>query len=130
MFYLIQGVFFQAPGIYVRYIESRRSLVFQEDMLPFMYAGVFASIPPESEKEMTGTMADFCGRAVLFDIKLSETELSFTKQYLGREDEIFYSFRKQADGSWGGSFSGADVQAGNSHCILTPVSEEFFIPKY
>jgi hypothetical protein len=70
-------------------------------------------------------MTDPAGESELSDIRMTETELLFTKKYLHREDSIEYTFWKQPDGTWKGVYAGSACGTGKSRCILTQVSDDF-----
>jgi hypothetical protein len=72
-------------------------------------------------------LTDAAGKATLAGIELTEDTLSFTKQYDGREDTIHYRFRKQADGTWKGGYSGTATSEGEARCIVTQVPDDFLI---
>jgi hypothetical protein len=89
-----------------------------------MYMGAFAPFPGVPVK-LTGTMVDHAGESDIVDIQLTEDTLSFSKLYLGREDCIDYTFKKQLDGTWEGEYVGDAVGRGKSRCVLTPVPDDF-----
>lgn len=73
-----------------------------------------------------GYLKDTFGESDVSDVKLSRTNLSFTKQYIHREDTISYSFTRGSDDVWVGTWEGDAVGKGEAKCILTKIPQTFF----
>jgi len=118
MVYLIQGVFFQSRELldFDRLSEGQIGIL--QCICHCMYAGVL--------NPAGGDMIDSYGTSILYDINVGESEMSFRKKYLHRDDTISYVFRKQADGTWKGKYSGIATGEGRTSCVLTQVADEFF----
>lgn len=129
MIYLIQGFFFQDNRwLDLAYVNFNPILVTRGALIRSLYYGAFGP-NPENGEELVGVTKDEYGEAELSDIKISENQLSFTKKYNHRDDLIFYAFQKQPNGTWEGKYQGDKVGEGETHCVLTQVTEDFFTPK-
>lgn len=127
--YLIQGFFFQqglVPDI--GYDKGVPRALVRNLMLRSMFSGV---IIPEEDKPniLVGTMTDHYGESVLRGILIDAAVFHFVKFYLHRTDHIDYRFKKNADGTWHGTFKGKAVGMGQACCVLTPVPENFMLPE-
>lgn len=84
-----------------------------------------------SSGKIIGQMWDAYGESKLTQVSLFP-RFVFCKQYVGRDDKIFYVFESTPDGVFHGSWEmkkGEDVIAfGKAWCILTPVPERVFNP--
>jgi hypothetical protein len=125
LIHLITGIWFQVrSGLSIAFDRTGAVPVWQTAMCHFMFTGGFG--PSHNDRNiLTGNMTDPAGESELSDIKLTETELSFTKKYVHREDFIEYTFRKQPDGTWKGTYSGSACGTGQSHCVLAQVGDDF-----
>ncbi len=127
--YLIQGIIFQngnilgtayKPGIGV-------AVSIQKVMIYAICNGI---VGPSAVKEIyNGHMTDKWGESGITDFKISDTELSFTKNYANRPP-IEYYFDKKEGNIWLGSYQGRDCGTGDSKFIVTEINESFFEPSY
>lgn len=125
---LIHGFFFfNGPQLGITYDQSGAIGVIREVVQRSMFAGV---IGPERKgsKVLTGRMTDHYGGSELIDIEIEDGRILFTKVYDRRSDGISYLFKKDADGTWDGTFVGRAVGSGQARCILTIVPEDFLLP--
>jgi hypothetical protein len=103
-------------------------------LLPHDFSGSFHVPPDESDGEFVGITLDEKGRARIWNIVLTETEFSFTKQYFDGKPhsfEIEYHFKRHSDGTWRGSFSVPEGDNQNTaHCVLQEVTRDFFTHPY
>jgi hypothetical protein len=129
--WLIQGMFFQnQQRLDVRYIDFEQQAVVVTQLVRDMYTGAFGADPDNPEK-MVGAMNDGYGESALMDVRLTNEELSFVKQYNGRPDKILYVFKKCGrvwHGGWRMKENGKEIDHGESNCTLTIVGETFFQP--
>lgn len=127
--FLIQGVFFQEQEFFQPMMVSGDGMVagIRSHLIYDMFGGVIFRDP--KTQELSGGMTDHYGESVLSNISMTETRFSFVKQYNGRGDNIAYLFEKGSGNLWIGGYQGVATGAGNSHCILTEVPDDFFVPK-
>ncbi len=129
MIHLIQGVLFQKVSknrLAFSRVTQEPFLMLRCVIVHSMYMGMFGPDPnPPGKSVLAGRMNDHYGNSILTDIKITDSELSFTKKYDHREDLIYYKFRKQEDGTWKGAYKGKATGHGKSRCILTSVSPSF-----
>lgn len=116
---LIQGVFFQ----------DRNALFIDNDLAAkiknVMTFTVFhAIIGPNDNGKLSGQMHDKVGDSMITEFTLSDTAMTFTKNYLGRPP-IYYRFTKGDFNQWIGGYHGNDCGSGQSKCILTETNESF-----
>ena len=129
MIYLIQGfMFFGRTRFGIGYDASGARVSMYESLTRSMFSGV---IGPEQDDPtiLVGRVIDDYGTSVLRGILIAEDVFNFVKLYDHRTDHIDYTFKKIADGTWQGNFTGKATGTGQARCILTPVSEVFFLPK-
>lgn len=125
---LIQGFFFfQGREFGIGYDSSGAIAVTREMTMRSMFAGVIATEHEGSDK-LVGRMNDHYGDSELMGVRIGDSKLSFTKKYDHRSDRIYYQFEKGADGTWAGTFVGNATGSGQARCVLTIVSEDFFLP--
>ena len=126
--YALQGVFFQknwGMGTAIDPLIGVRATITSQ--LQFtMFHGLVGKEP--MEENFSGMMNDRYGDAALTDFVLTDTEMSFTKKYLKRNDPIRYEFKEKKDGIWYGTWSGPAVGAGTAKCIVNETNELFFAP--
>ena len=128
MIYLIQGLFlFEKQKLGIGYDKGNARVLFHEVMQHSMFAGVIRPDQEDSEA-LVGTLTDHYGNSLLMAIQIKGNTLLFTKIYGHRADHIHYQFKKDADGTWSGTFHGKTVGTGQARCILTPVPESFLLP--
>lgn len=126
MIHLITGVWFQErSGLGIAFDHTGAIPVWQTAMCRFMFVGGFGPTL-EDPSVLTGNMTDPAGNSELFGVNLTDTELTFVKQYAGRNYCIEYEFRKQPDGTWRGRYSGSGCGSGQARCVLTEVVDNFF----
>jgi|GEM_PF-1695683 len=128
---LIQGLFFQwQDGVGIAYSHEGAIPVIQQAMVRSHFAGAIWE-DPESGK-LEGNLTDHYGDSTLFDIEISETELSFVKRYVQRPQSDFhaihYKFEKHGT-DWVGGYNGEATGDGMARCIITEVTEDFFDPR-
>jgi hypothetical protein len=93
-----------------------------------MFSGV---IGPEQDNPdvLVGRVTDDYGTSVLKGILIGSDTFNFVKLYDHRTDHIDYRFRKNySNNTWVGTFNGKKTGFGQARCILTFVSESFFLP--
>ncbi len=101
-------------------------VVIQPKQLQQMFTGV---IFPREEIHLydgvNGYIFDAYGVAFVYSFEENETSLSFTKQYMNRQDSIDYHFNKKEGNEWIGTFNGKATGAGYSSCVINVVSDKF-----
>ncbi len=129
MINLIQGFFFlERPMLDVGYDSTGARALIHNEMLRTMFSGMFG---PEHEGSeiLVGRMTDHYGESTLRGILYEDDVLNFVKLYDGRYDHIDYQFKKDAGGIWRGTFTGKATGTGQANCVLTPILEDFLLPK-
>ena len=127
MIYLIQGFWFQKLSeLDIGFDHSGAIPVLRTALCSCMFMGGFGPSSDKDSDDLVGNTTDRAGEAELTHVKLSETELSFLKRYVHREDVIMYNFKKQPDGTWEGHYVGTlEIGMGKSRCVITPVPDDF-----
>ena len=123
---LIQGVFFQAArGFNVGYDSEMGAVATIAKVLKQgVYHAIVGHDDGSSEKVFSGQMHDYVGYSTVTDLEMTETKLSFTKQYPGRQP-ISYVFNIKEGNVWTGTWEGPDCGCGVTNCIVTEVSDTF-----
>lgn len=132
MHFLIQGMFFQNNhwlGLETRPIDGVVTMIYS-GLCQYMFAGAMWQDPNHVLGDLTGHMQDSFGNSVLSDIRISESEVTFTKAYDRKEDLIRYTFKRQEGQIWIGEYEGEACGTGVSSCIITKVDSEFFQPDF
>ncbi len=129
-YHLIQGFFYQESseiGIGYKIGEGEVATV-RHTLLPFMYSGAIWHLGHNPLNELVGVLTDDIGPSDLYDIKLTASELSFSKfyrKYGGDPDKfVRYEFGRSEQGSWFGTYSfptTPDVPGGTTRCFLTRI---------
>ncbi len=131
--YALQGIIFQQGKIFGTAYDQSIGIVatIKDAMIFAMFHGIVGS-SKDNEKGFCGSMNDKWGESKITNFRLSDSELSFTKQYLikgmpytGRP-VIEYVFDKKEGGIWFGTYSGQDCGEGKSKCVVTKIKESFF----
>jgi hypothetical protein len=128
--YLIQGLFFQNRqwlGLGYKPADGVVAVI-RNGLCQFMYAGAIWQDPAHVMGGLTGHMLDTFGNSILSDIYIDDGVIRFKKKYDSRPDTIQYVFEKKDGNSWVGEYTGSAVGKGISRCVLTEVSDEFFLP--
>jgi hypothetical protein len=128
--FLIQGLFFQDRqwlGVGNRPGDGVVA-IFHSGLCRHMFAGAVWQDPERVQGVLTGTMHDAFGDSILTDIRIDESEVSYSKMYLrrGGGNFIHYTFRKRKGLEWVGEFNGVDCGNGISTCLVTEVGDDFF----
>lgn len=127
---LIQGFFFQIQhwlGIAHRSeAEGGVGVVINEGLCRYMYSGVIFP-NPHNEHELIGEMFDHFGESKLFDVKITEEEVSFAKKYDNRSDIIYYKFWREGE-LWIGEYSGSATGKGGAKCTIVEAPDSLFLP--
>ena len=84
--------------------------------------------PSEDEKTFCGHMHDISGDSEITNFKISDTKLSFTKQYKGRSS-VNYLFTKKDGEVWLGEWEIKNGAGGDSKCVVVPINESFLEPE-
>ncbi len=126
--FLVQGVFFQRGVSFG--LAEKEGIGLAATIKNTLNYAVFTGVIFEDKEsgELTGTMQDRFGYSDLSEIKITETEFSYCKKYINRNDLIFYSFT-QEDDKWVGDYQGEATGSGQSNCLLIEVDPSFFQPK-
>lgn len=123
----IQGVFFQ--GVFDPFIAQKPGIGTAVALRKIVeYSMYYAIVYPHDTHDdiFVGAMSDRYGYSTITELKISDTELSFTKTYDGRPP-IYYSFTKTSDNTWEGTWQGTDCGNGTSRCIITEIDESFLL---
>lgn len=127
--YMINGFFYQvrtAVGVtYKAECEGGVRAVAGSNLYQTMFAGILNIGAIDVVK---GELMDYYGRSILIGVELTDSKLSFAKQYRDSSGILNYEFHRDGD-FWIGEYSGTKVR-GLAKCILTKVSEHFFEPIY
>jgi len=83
--------------------------------------------PSQSKEDFCGHMYDIYGTSEIINFKISDTVLSFTKQYKGRPP-IDYIFMIKDEDIWAGEWKSENGTTGDSKCVVIPVNESFLEP--
>lgn len=132
MVYLIQGFFFQpTQTLGVSYREGGAAAVIREGMGRFPFFGAVFPLTNPPSFWWEGDMNDDLGPSKITDWTLGPFRITFTKIYLngsgrGSSSPIRYGFKKQADGTWIGTYGGERCGQGHARCIITEVGDDFF----
>lgn len=126
--FLIQGLFFQNQQYMELACVPKEGVVavIHEGLFQYMYAGLIWTDERQVLGGLKGEMQDQFGHSRLSRIQVSDLEISFTKKYDRRDDEILYKFRIKDGNSWIGEYNGDMVGSGTSRCIITEVPDSFF----
>lgn len=124
--YGITGVYFQEGFIYNPEDFDGYKLDYIEHVANRALFNGFFIMEEGQTTNGKGGMFDRLGTSELSDIRLSEIEFSFVKQYKSRADKIRYVFKKK-DNLWIGKFSGIATGGGGSRCAIAEIPEELFI---
>jgi hypothetical protein len=124
---LIQGVFFQATRNFSVGYDSNEGAVavIAKVLKQSVYHAIVRHGDSPSETTFSGQMHDHVGYSTITDLEMTETKLSFIKQYPSRQ-AISYVFNKKEGNVWTGIYEGPDCGRGFTNCIVTEVSEAFF----
>ncbi len=123
--YLIQGIIFQNDHVLgIGYKpDIGTAVTIQKAMLYAVFNGVIG--PLNEEGDYGGEMNDKWGESSITNFKISDTELSFTKQYKNRPP-IEYLFDEKEGSTWIGTYQGQDCGTDDSKCFVTEIDESFF----
>ena len=127
---LIQGVFFQAMHAFsIGYKPGEGAAAMVGDSLRF---GIFYGVAgPQSDSDTpqdgtySGRMHDYVGYSAITNLKVTDTEVSFTKQYDHRKPIAYTFTKKDPFGVWVGGYNGHDCGTGLAKCLITEVDENF-----
>lgn len=124
---LIQGVFFQATrGFSIGYLPGIGSIATIEKALK---QGIYSAIVGPDKiaspsDTFSGHMHDYVGYSSVTDLVMTESELTFTKNYPGRHP-IYYEFKEKKGNVWTGIWKGQDCGRGVTRCIVTEIEDTF-----
>jgi len=127
--YLIQGIFFQEQsGIGLGFDRTGElAATWQSTTTYRMFSGGFGP-DPKNSKVMKGTLTEATGPSDIVNIRLTKNRFRFTKRYPNRKDTILYTFEKQPNGTWNGTYTGHACGTGETNCIVTQVPDAFLAP--
>ncbi len=124
---LIQGMFFQERQFTrISHEGGDARLMISSGVARCMYSGIIFPTPDPENPDVIGCMTDHFGDSEIFDFVMRNNEIRFTKKYTNRPDTIGYSF-KLVGSIWVGGYEGDAVGKGFSNCIVTEVTDEFFL---
>ncbi|MEI6836013.1 MAG: hypothetical protein WCK59_04230 [Candidatus Falkowbacteria bacterium] len=125
--YLVHGIFFQNNLMLGISLDSE--IGERAEIQPATFRTMFAGVIKFTDNfyDGVGALSDNYGPSVLTDVSLEGNIIRFKKKYERRSDIISYELKKDED-AWIGSYFGPAVGKGAVRCLLTPISEEFFLP--
>jgi len=126
--YSLHGIIFQAGMVFGTATKPGVGLAvtLEKAMMYSMFHSV-VGLEDEHEDEYSGTMTDKWGYSAITHFKMTDSEISFQKQY-DRRPPITYSFMKKEGDVWHGTYSGRDCGEGTSKLTVVPIDESFFYP--
>ncbi len=131
--YFIQGFFWEVRGgLDVGHDVEGPVVLFKEDVTSVMFSGSIWHLWSK-DAPLVGQTYDAFGEAWLMDIRITDEEICFTKQYkrhgskLLSEKGISYVLRKGEGGTWVGEYSVPPGQKkGPVRCVVTEVDYGLF----
>lgn len=128
MVYLIQGLFFQNyQSLGIAFGPDGSRTVLRTGLHRFGFRGVIYFESINNPTRLVGEMNDYFGHSRLYEVVLTDKELSFDKWYEDDSSVIRYNFHRECS-IWVGSYQGGSVDPGGAKCITTEVPENFFQP--
>jgi hypothetical protein len=121
MGHIINGTFFSVPD------ESGAVPVGERSAQAILFGGSFRK-ENDNSSVFVGVMIDRLGESELTNIVFTDTQFSFTKRYLDRDDKIRYCLKKCTENVWEGEWAGDACGYGLAKCVVLPVPDAVFQP--
>lgn len=121
----IQGLFFQNRQAVELACTPKDGVVamLRRGLFRYAYSGILWDDETSSMGGLVGHMQDVFGGSRLSDARADAIEVSFTKRYDNRSDDIRYAFKVSEGGVWFGGYEGDLVGSGVSICVVAEVPE-------
>lgn len=123
--YFLQGIIF-ANGL-IAGSSGEQSIGIAPKIKRAVRTGVFQAITglEEDPENLSGYMNDYWGNSKVTNFKISDEELSFTKNYEDNSTVMNYLYNKKDGEVWLGEYTSTDCGNGTSKCIVVPIDENF-----